>query len=132
MLVAGGLTALYMVADSCIFDKNDDVVGRKWTFNWNLLSFALIGVTAAASVTWWFYPWHVDTFSVAYETGEVWRSSRLFPQTLYTIDLNPHDNINAGEWHYMPNDLVHGWNTLVKVLFTLCVFNIGLVKKVKS
>ena len=128
MFTAGGLTVLYCYVDSCVLNKKGDVVGRLWRFNWNKITWFLVAASIISAVFWWFYPGYVERFSVTYETGETWTNSDRFPQTLYTIDVNPQDSINAGVWYWKENDLVHGWNTLVKVLFTLCLFNIGRVK----
>lgn len=129
MFVAGGLGALYMYAESCKFNKKGDIIGRLWRFNWGKLSVLLVGLSVGLALFWWYYPGYVETFSVTYETGEVWTNNRLFPQTLYTVDVNPSDSINAGVWFWVENDLIHGLNTLVKILFTLTIFNIGRIRK---
>lgn len=129
MLGAGGLGVLYMFTESFKLDEKGDVKGRFWRFNWGKLTVLLLALSVGLAVFWWVYPGSVETLSVTYETGEVWRSSPMFPQTLYTVDVNPSDSLNAGVWFWVENDLVHGLNTLVKILFTLTIFNIGRIKK---
>jgi len=139
MLSAGGLGVFYMYVESyqynpmhVLFLKPRQWVstGRKWRFNWNWLTYLLIAASVATAVLWWFYPGPVELLTVEYETGQVWTNSHRFPQTLYTIDVNPNDGINAGIWHYIENDFIHGLNTLVKIFFTLAIFNIGRIKRV--
>ena len=131
-LFVGIIAVLYMFLDSFKLDKKGKVLGRFYKFNWNLVSFGLVFLSVASAVAWWYYPFPVERFSVKLETGEVWSNSNRFPQTLYTIDMNPGDNLNAGEWFWKENDLVHGLNTLVKVFFTLTFFYVGKVRKVKT
>lgn len=117
--IGGSLVLLYM---SC-----EHIEGLyKLRVNWK--SSALIALTIVSAVAWWYYPLPVSRFSVTLETGEVWRNTNNFPQTLYTIDLDPTDRVNAGEWFYHGNDMVHLLNTIVKLLFALSIFYIGLIK----
>jgi hypothetical protein len=58
----------------------------------------------------------------------VWQSSRLFPQTLYTVDLNPGDGINAGVWFWIQNDWIHAVNTGVKAIWAATVYFLFSVK----
>lgn len=128
-LMVGGLAILYIFLDSFIL-KGNKIIGRHYTFNWNWKALALVGLSIGSAVFWWNYPFQVERFSVVLETGEVWSNTNRFPQTLYTIDLNPNDNVNAGVWFWMENNLVHAVNTLVKVFWTLSVFYVGRLRKV--
>lgn len=130
----GGLVAFYMWVDGCILEGRQ-VIGSKWRFNWNWKACAFIGLTVAAAVFWWFYPWHVDQISVQVQTSAgpvMWTSSRLFPQTLYTIDIDLTDSLNAGVWFWIHNDLIHAVNTIVKIIWTFSIMYICLLKKVPS
>lgn len=100
-----------------------------YRFRWNKLSYLLVGLCLFFGVLWWFYPWSVEHIRVEYETGEVWTNSRMFPQTLYTIDVNPHDSVNAGVWFFVENNAIHAMNTLVKILWTFTIVYVGLVKR---
>jgi len=126
--VCGVLGVLYMWLDSWkICDRCGDIMGRVYRFRWNWISLALIGATVATAVFWIYYPFYREPLSVVFETGETWHNSQLFPQTLYTVDLNPTDKINAGVWFWVENDLIHGLNTLVKVIWTLSFTYIGSI-----
>lgn len=82
-----------------------------------------------AGLFWIFYPGHVQLLTVPLENGGIWRSSRLFPQTLYTVDLNPADGINAGSWFWIENDLIHAVNTGVKFLWAIATYYVFRVRK---
>lgn len=128
-LIVGCFAVAYMFLDSYELDGNQDATGKRfYRFRIDWIALALVLLTMASAVVWIYYPWGVEQISVTLETGEVWRSTHLFPQTLYTVDLNPLDKVNAGTWFWVENNLIHGWNTLVKVLWTLVFVYIGKVK----
>jgi len=130
-LSVGILGVLHMYVNGFVM-KGKEIIGRNYSFNWNWKAWLLIGLSVGSALLWWFYPWHVQRFSVKLETGEVWTNSQQFPQTLYTIDLDPTDHVNAGVWYWKENNLIHGWNTLVKIFWTLTVLYIGMVKRVET
>jgi len=129
-LLAGSLGMLYALIDSYIL-KDKEIVGRNWIYSgfrsWKLWFLFWAGV--AAALLWIYYPWSVHQFSLVLENGQVWLSSRMFPQTLYTVDLNPADGFNAGIWFYQPNNLIHGLNTLVKVIWAAVAYQAFRVRK---
>jgi len=130
-VVVGIIGVLYMWSDSFIlFEKQ--VLGRRYHFNWSWKAWLLITFTVGSGLLWWFYPWPVKQISVELATGETWTSSTRFPNTLYTIDVDPTDAFNAGVWFYVENDAVHGLNTLMKILLTASVLYVGLIRKVTS
>jgi len=136
----GGLAVLYMYVDSFSLWKPPNVanlkqhwrIKRLYTFRVDKTALALVAVTVGFSLLWIYYPGYVKKFSVPLENGEVWTSSQRFPQTLYTIDVNPTDSVNAGVWFFVENDWVHGINVFVKALMALTVCYVGLVKEVKQ
>lgn len=130
-LSVGILGLLQMFIDGHLFNKNNQVIGRAWRLNVDKKLLLLIVLSVSTAWLWLYYPWTVKPLKVQMENGEFWVNSRNFPQTLYTIDLNTTDNVNAGVWFYVENDFLHGWNTLVKVLFTVSFLYVGLVKRVK-
>lgn len=105
------------------------IVGRNYRFRLNKWAGLLIVGSVLSALLWVYYPLPVHHFSVELETGELWQNSQRFPQTLYTIDLNPADSAAVGHWHWFEDNSVHALNTLVKVLFSVSVFYVGLVKK---
>jgi len=134
--VAGLLTALYLLCDRYFWEGKEIILNihgelsRRFFFDaksWKL--WAVIGITFAAALLWIYYPWDVQLLTVPLENGEIWSSSRIFPQTLYTVDLNPADSINAGEWFWIEDNLIHAINTLVKILFSLSTYMVFRVKK---
>lgn len=127
--VVGILTSLYMVTDRYFWNKNNEPTTRRFWFNWKSPLFLLVLVsTVVATLFWIYYPLHVDPLSVELATGETWHNSRMFPQTLYTIDLNPLDGENAGVWFWIENNMIHGVNTLVKILFSISTYMAFRVK----
>ena len=99
----------------------------KWT--------GLLIVLSLSSVFVWFrygdfFP--VETLSVEVKGYGTWTNSKYFPQTVYTIETDLTDNINAGDQFFVENDLLHGVNTLCKVFLTMLSYNIGKVRKVKG
>lgn len=127
--LAGGLTVLYMLIERYQW-KGKEITGRAYFFRMKeKLPWILLAASILAGLLWIFYPWHVDQISVTLETGEIWRSSRLFPQTLYTVDLNPADEVNAGVWFWIENDLIHAVNTGVKFLWAITTYYIFRVRK---
>lgn len=129
--VVGCLTALYMVTDRYFWNlKTNKAIGRRFFFMWKSWKlWMVLGLTVAASLLWIYYPFEVQTFDVVLENGNLWSSSTNFPQTLYTIDLNPGDSVVAGEWFWIENNLVHGLNTVVKLLFTMSFYYMFRVKE---
>lgn len=127
--LAGGLTALYMLIERYRW-KGSEQLGRAFYFRLKeKLPWILIMLSIFAALFWIFYPGHVDQLTVPLENGEIWQSSRLFPQTLYTVDMNPTDEINAGTWFWIENDLIHAVNTGVKALWAITTFYIFRVRK---
>ena len=127
--VAGSVTLLYMLTERWYW-KGKEQLGRAYFFklkSWT--PWALLGISILAGLLWIYYPWDVQLLTVTLENGEIWQSSRLFPQTLYTVDMNPADAVNAGEWFWIENDLIHGVNTGVKALWALTTFYIFRVEK---
>lgn len=131
-LTVGVLGVLYMWADSYILNEKGKTIGRWFKFRWDKVAVGLVGLSVGLALLWWFYPGYVERFSVQLETGQTWTNSPNFPQTLYTIDLNPEDSVNAGVWFFHENNAIHGLNTLVKAICTFTVFYIGMVKEVKN
>jgi hypothetical protein len=130
-LCVGVLALLYMWIDGHLFDDEGDVSGRVWGFRWTWISFVLIGLSVFSAVLWIRYPFHVEPLSVELSTGEMWGNTRFFPQTLYTIDLDPMDDVNAGVWFWVENDLIHLVNTVTKVLWTLTFVYVCALKTLK-
>ena len=127
--VAGGLAVLYMLTERWHWDGRIQL-GRAYYFDlksWK--PWALVGLSLAAALFWIYYPGHVQQLSVPLESGEIWISSRLFPQTLYTVDLDPGDAVNAGVWFWIENDVIHAVNTGVKALWAITTFYIFRVRK---
>jgi len=131
-LLVGGLGLLYLYVDSHKFDEADDVVGRFYKLRTDKSALGLITLTVLSGLLWIYYPGYVERFTVQLESGEFWSNTQFFPQTLYTIDMNPSDTVNAGVWFYHGNDWVHGLNALVKVLVSVTVMYVCLVKKVED
>jgi hypothetical protein len=127
--LTGILGSIYMLTERYIW-KGKEIVGRSYFFRMKeWIPWILIAGSILAGLLWIYYPFDVQLLSVELETGKIWSSSRMFPQTLYTIDLNPLDDVNAGEWFWIENDLIHAVNTGVKFLWAVTTFYIFRVRK---
>lgn len=127
--ITGVLGSVYMLTERW-FWKGREQLGRAYFFrlkSW--LPWILVAASILAGLLWIYYPWDVQLLTVNLESGGIWQSSRLFPQTLYTVDLNPSDAVNAGEWFWIENDLIHAVNTGVKFLWAVTTFYIFRVRK---
>lgn len=130
--LAGGVTVLYMLTERFHWNGKE-MLGRAYFFDaksWKL--WLCVGLSVALALLWIYYPWDVHQIIIRLESGGFWESSRMFPQTLYTVDLNPLDSVNAGVWFWVENDLIHGLNTLVKVVWALTVFLLFKPKALKT
>lgn len=117
LTLVGVLALLYVYAD-----------GFRLNFGkWTVLFFCL---SVVGSLFWIFYPFETEQIQVELTTG-LWVSSKLFPQTLYTVDVDPLNGVNAGDWFYVQNPLLHGINLLVKVLYTVTIFCLCRIRRVK-
>jgi hypothetical protein len=127
--IVGAGAILYTLTERYTWDGKE-ITGRSYYFRMKeALPWILIICSILAAVFWIYYPGDVQLLSVELENGEIWQSSRMFPQTLYTIDLNPGDSINAGEWFWIENDVIHAVNTGVKILWAAATFYIFRVRK---
>lgn len=127
-LLVGCLGVLYMWLDSYILGKDNKVIGKRYRLRFDKFTLLLASLSIVTALLWWYYPWYVEHITVPLENGVIWMNSGNFPQTLYTINLNPADEVNAGVWFFVENNLVHGLNTLVKSLWSLTICYIGWVK----
>jgi hypothetical protein len=126
--VAGGMACVFMLTER--WHWNGRIQGERAYYfdakSWLLWLF--VGLSVAAALFWIYYPFPVQQITVPLKTGGSWQSSRLFPQTLYTVDTSPLGNVNAGVWFWIPNDWIHAVNTLVKGIWAATVFLLFRVK----
>lgn len=85
-----------------------------------------ITLAVASCLLWIYYPWQATPLQVETTTG-TWTSTSMFPQTVYTIDVDPLDGENAGVQFYIEDNLIHLVNTVAKVFVTLAVMVFGLL-----
>lgn len=118
-----GLSTLSLFwLQSLVHDEGGHIVGRLYRFKPSKSLVAIFLITVASAALWVNYPWDVKPVETYIEGYGPWQNSNLFPQTLYTVDTNLLDDVNAGEWFYVQDDLVHFMNTWVKVLLALTGF----------
>lgn len=126
--IAGGMACVFMLTER--WHWNGRIQGERsyyfQTRDWKLWLF--VGLSVAAALFWIYYPFYVQQITVPLETGGIWQSSRLFPQTLYTVKTNPLGDVNAGVWFWIPNDWIHAVNTLVKAIWAATVYLVFRVK----
>ena len=102
-----------------------------YRFRKNRKFYCLVGLCLGLWAFWYFYPLPTKQLQVELETGEVWTSYPNFPQTMYTIDRNPHDNDAVGEPFFVEDNIVHTVNNVMKIVWAYTVFYFGKVKKVE-
>lgn len=126
---AGGFTGILMLTERFHWNGREQL-DRAYYFNAKSLALWIcIALSILSALFWIYYPAQVTQITVQLKTGEIWQSSRLFPQTLYTVELDPTDAVNAGDWFYVANDAVHALNTLVKSIWAMSVYLLLRVKK---
>ena len=104
---------------------------RFYMFNWNKKALVLICACVGFALLWWFYPFPVNRITVQLSNGVLWVNNNHFPQTLYTVKTDVASAVNAGEWFYVEDNLVHALNTFIKFLWTYTVGYICLIREVK-
>jgi len=114
-IVLGILTLLYLISDGYRL-----TISRKFII--------LLTLSIMICTFWIYYPYPTQQLSVQTTTG-TWTSTPYFPQTMYTIDIDPTDNIAVGVPHFVENNLVHFTNTLAKVLVSGTILSICMVKR---
>jgi len=112
-------TLLLFWVQSLVHDEGGHIVDRLYRFKPSRALIVISIATISFAALWVYYPWDVKPVETYVEGYGIWQNSNLFPQTLYTVDLDISDNINAGTWFYVQDDLVHFMNTWVKVLLAL-------------
>jgi len=117
--VLGLSTLLLFWVESLVHDEDGLIIGRLYGFKPSLSLLFISVMTIAFASLWVYYPYDVETVETYIEGYGAWESSDLFPQTLYTVDTNLLDDVNAGEWFYVEDDLVHFFNTGAKTLLAL-------------
>jgi hypothetical protein len=126
---AGGACLLFMLVDRWNW-KGTEQLDRRYFFqarDWRL--WLCVGLSLATWIFWIYYPFPTHQFSVLLKNGVLWHSSKLFPQTLYTINLNPGGSSNSGVWYWFADDPVHAVNTGVKALMAYTVYLALRVKR---
>lgn len=89
-----------------------------YRLNVNWKAAGLLALTLGTVALWWFYPLPVQSVTVDTTTGP-WTNTNHFPQTTYTVDIDPLDEVNAGVQYYLEDNVVHGVNTLVKGMMAI-------------
>ena len=77
-------------------------------------------------ILWIYYPFPVQQISAETSTG-TWTSNRLFPQTMYAVDLDPTDGVAIGHPYYVSNDLLHGVNVFAKIFTSAAILRFCMV-----
>jgi len=109
MFIVLGLSMIYVVKSSGKLAFNFD----KWT--------TLLYVATIISICVWYlygYIFPLERLEVPILGGSPWVNTKMFPQTVYTIDVDITDKIASGEQFFVENDLLHGVNTVTKIFMT--------------
>lgn len=115
-----GLSTLCLFwLQSLVHDEEGNIIGKLYTFRPTMAFLVVLTITIVATNRWVNYPYDVQKVGVYIEGYGPWENGDKFPQTLYTVDTNLLDDVNAGEWFYVEDDMVHLWNTGVKALLAL-------------
>jgi hypothetical protein len=128
-VAAGGATLLFMLIERYHWNGKEQL-DRAYYFNAKSpLLWICLALSIASAIFWIYYPGPAAQISVILKNGQIWHSSRLFPQTLYTVDLDPSSHVAAGAWVFVSNNAIHALNTLVKLLWALTIYLLLRVKK---
>jgi len=90
------------------------------------LTLTLAATAIGFWLLWVFYPFPITDITVETTTG-IWHNNHLFPQTMYTIDIDPTDGLAIGQPFHVPNDLLHAVNVFAKVFTTLAILRFCMV-----
>jgi len=108
------------------------LIEKQYKFNLSRRTKMFFIITILCVLTWWFYPFNVEQLVIYIQGYGLWISSKLFPQTMYTIDLNLLDNIAVGEMFYVGNSAVHFTNNITKIFWTLTFYELFKIRKIKK
>jgi hypothetical protein len=105
---------------------------KRFRFNTNWVTFLLL---CASIILWGLWINYGNIFptqqiSVQVEGMGTWTSSPLFPQTMYTVDMNVLDRVAIGEMFYVQNDSLHFLNNICKISMSLFFYNLAKIKKI--
>jgi hypothetical protein len=131
MYVSGRLISLGTWKNMMVYWKPNTNFPVGYRLRFDRLFWILLAGTLVCIAVWIDYG---NLFTYQQLTVEVigsspWTSSPYFPQTVYTVETNILDNINAGDQFWIQNDLLHGINTLTKIVFTLVFVRMGMIRK---
>lgn len=109
----------------------------------------LILLSSLLWALWYFYPFpqqqlHVNLTDITGETfsitptftsnigwnGTFWNSYPNFPQTMYTINMNPQNPVGYGTPFFVEDNFVHTVNLIAKIVFAYTIFYFGKVKRI--
>jgi hypothetical protein len=94
--------------------------------NWSLRTYGYAAATMGLFLLWWNYGLF---FPVQQLTVGAWTSTIYFPQTMYTVQMNP--MVAVGEMFYVANEGVHLLNNVAKIMMTLMFYSLFQVKRGK-
>jgi hypothetical protein len=106
------------------------IYASKYKLNITKYTLGLVVLSLAIWVFWIYYPFPIHQISVETVTGYWWHSTKFFPQTLYTVDLDPTDNIYKGVFFYVENNWIHLTNVVAKIVITTTIMALCCAKKV--
>jgi len=109
----------------------------KWKthhFNINTKTLFYVSTTIILILIWFNYGliFPVEQLKVDVEGFGTWISSKRFPQTMYTIDMNVSDNIAVGEMFYVQNNAIHFVNNTAKIMLSLAFYNLFKIRELKK
>lgn len=118
--------------DTVLWQPNTNFPALRLRHNWKTFVFAAIGV---GSILMWglygdiFGPAKPLEIPVLTEDGlTTWQNNQWnFPQTVYTVENDTTDGINAGVQFHVEDDLVHAVNTGCKICVTYAFYYWGKV-----
>ena len=102
-----------------------------YRFNLSKHTYILIFLSLATWLFWIYYPLPIKQIYVITTEG-MWTSSLNFPQTLYTVDPDPTDNIYKGIFYFVENNMIHFTNIMAKIFTTFALIKLFEFRKVKQ
>lgn len=102
---------------------------EKYKLNFEKKTFIFFVLTVAFTALWITYGLWFPTQQIAVNIDGwgLWTSSKLFPQTMYTVPTKAW--VPLGDLFYVPNDAIHLVNNLTKIFWTLTFYQVFKLKR---
>lgn len=108
------------------------VAASPYKFQVNRRLGLLMAACAGAWMFWYFYPLPTVQLAAVLADGSTWISSATFPQTMYTVAMDPAQSVGFGLPYFVNDPLLHGVNLAIKTLWAYTVFYFAKIVRRKQ